>query len=120
MAQAAEAVAPHLNDVTLDDKYTLKSGRIYLSGIQALVRLPILQYERDKLAGLNTGDDRVITRDVGGVRSFWYYRGDTFLAVDALNDPRAYMVGKRLIEMGKSPAPEVIETAPDLKALLKA
>ena len=55
MAQAAEAVAPHLNDVTLDDKYTLKSGRIYLSGIQALVRLPILQYERDKLAGLNTG-----------------------------------------------------------------
>ncbi len=56
-----------------------------------------------QIAGLNTGYDRVITRDVGGVRSFWYYRGDTFLAVDALNDPRAYMVGKRLLEMGKTP-----------------
>jgi indolepyruvate ferredoxin oxidoreductase len=41
--------------VTLDDKYTLASGRIYLSGVQALVRLPMLQQERDKAAGLNTG-----------------------------------------------------------------
>ena len=41
--------------VTLDDKYTLRSGRIYLSGVQALVRLPIMQRERDKDAGLNTG-----------------------------------------------------------------
>ncbi len=35
--------------------------------------------------------------------SFWYYRGDQLLAVDAMNEPRAYMVGKRLIEMAKSP-----------------
>ena len=41
--------------VSLDDKYTLRSGRIYLSGVQALVRLPIMQRERDKDAGLNTG-----------------------------------------------------------------
>src|SRR6266704_5182293 len=41
--------------VTLDDKYTRRSGRIYLSGVQALVRLPIMQRERDKDAGLNTG-----------------------------------------------------------------
>src|SRR5579864_1325337 len=41
--------------VTLDDKYTQEQGRIYLSGIQALVRLPILQRQRDKEAGLNTG-----------------------------------------------------------------
>jgi 3-phenylpropionate/trans-cinnamate dioxygenase ferredoxin reductase component len=34
--------------------------------------------------------------------------------------PRAYMVGKRLIEGGKSPAPDTITAAPDLKALLKA
>ncbi|MFV0282125.1 MAG: indolepyruvate ferredoxin oxidoreductase family protein [Rhodoblastus sp.] len=47
--------APELASVGIDDKYTLPSGRIYLSGIQALVRLPILQYERDKAAGLNTG-----------------------------------------------------------------
>src|SRR5579863_898825 len=44
-----------LGEVTLDDKYTLQSGRIYLSGVQALVRLPILQAQRDRAAGLKTG-----------------------------------------------------------------
>ncbi|MBK8908588.1 MAG: indolepyruvate ferredoxin oxidoreductase family protein [Rhodospirillales bacterium] len=39
---------------TLDDKYTLESGQIFLTGIQALVRLPILQRKRDEAAGLNT------------------------------------------------------------------
>jgi indolepyruvate ferredoxin oxidoreductase len=38
----------------LEDKYTLQSGRIYLSGIQALVRLPMMQRERDRAAGLRT------------------------------------------------------------------
>lgn len=74
-----------------------------------------------QIAGLNTGYDRIVTRQGDGEAvSFWYYRGDTLLAVDAMNDARAYMVGKRLIEGGKSPAPDVIATAPDLKALLKA
>jgi len=40
--------------VTLEDKYSLQSGRIYLSGIQALVRLPMMQRERDRAAGLRT------------------------------------------------------------------
>ena len=40
--------------VSLEDKYTLQSGRIYLTGIQALVRLPMLQRTRDRAAGLNT------------------------------------------------------------------
>ncbi len=40
--------------VNLEDKYTLQSGRIYLSGIQALVRLPLMQRARDRAAGLNT------------------------------------------------------------------
>ncbi len=40
--------------VTLEDKYTVQSGRIYLSGIQALVRLPMMQRERDRAAGLRT------------------------------------------------------------------
>ncbi|PWF55219.1 indolepyruvate ferredoxin oxidoreductase family protein [Massilia glaciei] len=39
---------------TLDDKYTARSGSIFLSGIQALVRLPLIQRERDLAAGLNT------------------------------------------------------------------
>jgi 3-phenylpropionate/trans-cinnamate dioxygenase ferredoxin reductase subunit len=73
-----------------------------------------------QIAGLNTGYDRIVTRrGEGDAASFWYYRGADLLAVDAMNDSRAYMVGKRLIEMGKSPAPEVIETAADLKPLLK-
>ncbi len=41
-------------DVTLDDKYSKVDGRIYLSGIQALVRLPMMQRLRDAAAGLNT------------------------------------------------------------------
>jgi indolepyruvate ferredoxin oxidoreductase len=41
--------------VTLDDKYTLEKGRVYLTGTQALVRLPLLQRQRDAAAGRNTG-----------------------------------------------------------------
>ena len=40
--------------VSLDDKYTQESGRIFLSALQALVRLPIMQRQRDMAAGLNT------------------------------------------------------------------
>ncbi len=74
-----------------------------------------------QIAGLNTGYDRIVTRGPEGEAvSFWYYLGDTLLAVDAMNDPRAYMVGKRLIEMGKSPDPTAIaDPATQLKALLK-
>ncbi|MFO1323510.1 MAG: indolepyruvate ferredoxin oxidoreductase family protein [Burkholderiales bacterium] len=43
-----------LADVTLDHKYTQRSGRAYMSGVQALVRLPLMQRERDAAAGLNT------------------------------------------------------------------
>ena len=78
------------------------------------------QYEcKLQIAGLNTGYDRITTRRSEGAISFWYYAGDTLLAVDAMNDPRAYMVGKRLIEAGRSPDPAAVETVPDLKALLK-
>jgi len=41
--------------VTLDDKYLLDRGRVYLTGTQALVRLPMMQRQRDAAAGLNTG-----------------------------------------------------------------
>jgi indolepyruvate ferredoxin oxidoreductase len=43
-----------LATVSLDDKYTAESGRIFLTGIQALVRLPMMQRRRDEAAGLNT------------------------------------------------------------------
>lgn len=75
-----------------------------------------------QIAGLNTGYDHVVTRGAApGPVSFWYYAGDELLAVDAANDPRGYMVGKRLIESGKSPAAAVVaDSETDLKALLKA
>ncbi len=43
-----------LESVTLDDKYTLERGRAFMSGVQRLVRLPMLQRQRDAKHGLNT------------------------------------------------------------------
>ncbi len=43
-----------LETVTLDDKYSLDYGRAFMSGVQALVKLPMLQRQRDALAGRNT------------------------------------------------------------------
>ncbi len=74
-----------------------------------------------QIAGLNTGYENVITRRSDDTSvAFWYYRGDTLLAVDAMNDPRGFMIGRRLIEAGKSPAPDLIENPEtDMKALMK-
>lgn len=49
-----EAVRKALENVTLDDKYTLDRGRAFMSGVQALVRLPMLQRLRDAQQGLKT------------------------------------------------------------------
>ena len=43
-----------LESVSLDDKYALDSGRAFMNGVQALVRLPLLQRQRDALAGYDT------------------------------------------------------------------
>lgn len=74
-----------------------------------------------QIAGLNAGHDRVVARiGEGGAVSHWYYAGGVLLAVDAMNDARAYMIGKRLIEAGRSPDPAVIaDPGSDLKALLR-
>ena len=40
--------------VTLDDKYTLDEGRVFITGVQALARLPMVQRQRDVISGLNT------------------------------------------------------------------
>ena len=75
-----------------------------------------------QIAGLNTGYDQIVTRgpDGDGV-SFWYLKAGGLLAVDAMNDSRAYMVGKRLIESRRTPdMARVADLATDLKALLKA
>ncbi len=41
-------------DYRLEDRYLRESGRVYLTGVQALVRLPMLQRQRDLAAGLST------------------------------------------------------------------
>ena len=70
-----------------------------------------------QIAGLATGYDTVVMRP--GL-SHWYYAGERLLAVDALGDPRAYMVGKRLLESGKSPDPAAVaDPETDLKSLLR-
>ena len=43
-----------LEPVSLEDRYTRTEGRIFLTGIQALVRLPLVQGLQDRAAGLNT------------------------------------------------------------------
>ena len=53
-APLPESIRRALETVTLDDKYALACGRAFMSGVQALVRLPMLQRQRDALAGLNT------------------------------------------------------------------
>ncbi len=54
-APLPESVRKALESYTLDDKYTVAAGRAFMSGVQALVRLPMLQRQRDARAGLNTG-----------------------------------------------------------------
>src|SRR5260221_7824530 len=49
-----EARAMALNQVTLDDKYDLAKSRIFVTGFQALLRLCLMQKERDRRARLNT------------------------------------------------------------------
>lgn len=73
-----------------------------------------------QIAGLGTGHDRIVTRPGDGQHggSVWYFQDNRLIAVDALNDARAYMIGKRLIESGRSPDPKTVATASDLKALL--
>ena len=54
-APLPDSVRKALESVTLDDKYSLDAGRAFMSGVQALVRLPMLQKKRDAMFGLDTG-----------------------------------------------------------------
>ena len=75
-----------------------------------------------QIAGLNTGHTEIVSRisDDGSRVSFWYFGSSRLLAVDAMNDPISYMVGRRLIEAGKTPNRETIsDPNSKLKALLR-
>lgn len=74
-----------------------------------------------QIAGLNRGYDRVVTRpgSRAGAMSVWYYRDTSFLAVDAMNEPRAYMSGKRWLDAGVTPDPaRIADPSIDLKTLM--
>jgi len=79
------------------------------------------QYEvKLQIAGMNAGYTNVVVRDNGSARSHWYYKSEKLLAVDAMNDPRAYMVAKRLIEAGETADPKIIANPQSvLKELLQ-
>ncbi len=53
-APLPESIRKALESASLDDKYSLETGRAFMSGVQALVRLPMLQRQRDARANLNT------------------------------------------------------------------
>ena len=74
-----------------------------------------------QITGLSEGFNQVIARQTNAKSvSFWYYKDDRLIAVDAMNDPRSYMVGKRLIEAGKTASAKFItDLSFDLKNLLR-
>ena len=56
-----------------------------------------------QIAGICEGYTDIIERQIKDKISFWYYKNEKLIAVDAFNDPQSYMIGKRLIEENKSP-----------------
>lgn len=75
-----------------------------------------------QITGLNIGYDKLVVRHNAGDRSLshWYFKMGKLISVDAINDPRSYMIGKRIIETGKKIPPEVITDIHfDLKTFLK-
>lgn len=74
-----------------------------------------------QIAGLNTGYDEVCVRagTREGSQSFWYFRQGRFVAVDSINDAKAYVTGKKLLDLNVQPDRTILEDqTADLKALL--
>ena len=74
-----------------------------------------------QIAGVNLGYDETLVRP--GMRegsvSIWYFRDGRFVAVDAINDAKAYVTGKKLLDMGVEPDRAILaDAAADLKQLL--
>ncbi len=75
-----------------------------------------------QIAGLNLGYTDVVVRKSTdeATQSNWYYKDDQLIAVDAMNEPRSYMIAKRVIESGRNIPKEVAaDVTADLKAFLR-
>ncbi len=74
-----------------------------------------------QIAGFNLGYDETIVRPgqrEGGM-SVWYFRAGEMIAVDAINDAKAYVTGKKLLDLGRSPDRAALaDPATDLKQFL--
>jgi 3-phenylpropionate/trans-cinnamate dioxygenase ferredoxin reductase subunit len=73
-----------------------------------------------QIVGLNQGHNHIVTRPGSseGSLSIWYYRDAELLAIDAMNEPKSYAFGRKIIEAGINPSPQLIaDPATDLKAL---
>ena len=74
-----------------------------------------------QIAGFCGGYDETLVRSGAreGSVSVWYFREGRLIAVDAVNDAKAYVTAKKLLEMGRTPDRAALEDpAIDLKALL--
>ncbi|WLP54582.1 NAD(P)/FAD-dependent oxidoreductase [Agrobacterium fabrum] len=80
------------------------------------------QYEvKLQIAGFNLGYDETMLRPGAreGSWSVWYFRDGRFVAVDAVNDAKAYVAGKKLLDTGVEPDRAILaDAAADLKLLL--
>ena len=73
-----------------------------------------------QIAGLCNEYTDIIERKINNKASFWYYKNDTLIAVDAFNDSQSYMIGKRLIEEKRSPKKTMLDDIHfDVRDLLK-
>jgi len=73
-----------------------------------------------QIVGLNQGHNHTVVRPgaTDASLSIWYYHDDQLLAIDAMNEPRSYAFGRKIIEAGINPTPQqVADPATDLKAL---
>jgi 3-phenylpropionate/trans-cinnamate dioxygenase ferredoxin reductase subunit len=74
-----------------------------------------------QIAGFNLGYDDTLVRAGSreGAVSVWYFRSGTLIAVDAINDAKAYVTGKKMLETGINPdRSQLADPATDLKLLL--
>ncbi|QCM09530.1 pyridine nucleotide-disulfide oxidoreductase [Agrobacterium tumefaciens] len=80
------------------------------------------QYEvKLQIAGFNLGYDETVLRPGAreGSWSVWYFRDGRFVAVDAVNDAKAYVAGKKLLDTGAEPDRTILaDPSADLKLLL--
>lgn len=80
------------------------------------------QYEvKLQIAGFNLGYDETVLRPGAreGSWSVWYFRDGRFVAVDAVNDAKAYVAGKKLLDTGAEPDRAILaDPSADLKLLL--